>query len=106
MMLFIISEVSEADLTREVFHYLKTIHTANSLNATGYLSLAYLHTSFPLSSFDRTLSNSLKEMNDGKKGEEKGTPPIVGFVGVKGSSGFAIDVVPVGKRRIEKGKEK
>ena len=92
----IVSEVSEADLTREVFHYLKTIHQANSLNTTGYLSLAYLHTSLPLSSFDRTLFNSLNEMNDGKKGENTGIPPIVGFVGVKGNSGFAIDVIPVG----------
>ena len=35
-------------------------------------------------------------MNDGKKGENTGIPPIVGFVGVKGNSGFAIDVIPVG----------
>ena len=102
MMSFIASEVSEADLTREVFHYLKAIHQANSLNATGYLSLAYLHTSLPLPSFDRTLANSLKEMNDGKKGEEQGISPIVGFVGVKGSSGFAMDVIPVGVRVLRK----
>ena len=35
-------------------------------------------------------------MNDGKKGENTGISPIVGFVGVKGNSGFAIDVIPVG----------
>ena len=88
-------ELSEAEFTAESLRYLHSIQQANMVNGTGFVSIAYLHTSLPLAPLDRSLATALRELEEGNKNVERGRLPIVGFVGVQGNRGFAMDVIPV-----------
>lgn len=61
----------------------------NQMNASGFVTVAYLHTHLPMKPIDQDLAKGLHSMHS--QFQQGQLSPILGFVGVKGNNGYSIE---------------
>ena len=93
MLVSVCSELKETELTHETLQYVKEIQEVSQINASGFVTLAYLHTHLPLKAMDQDLAKGLHNMHS--QFQQGQLSPILGFVGVLGNNGYSIDFPPV-----------
>ncbi|KAK8792161.1 hypothetical protein WA171_002416 [Blastocystis sp. BT1] len=85
-------ELKETELTQETLQYVKEVQEVNQMNASGFVTVAYLHTHLPMKPIDQDLAKGLHSMHS--QFQQGQLSPILGFVGVKGNNGYSIDFPP------------
>ena len=72
---------------------MKEVQEVSQMNASGFVTVAYLHTHLPMKAIDQDLAKGLHNMHS--QFQQGQLSPILGFVGVMGNKGYSIDFPPV-----------